>query len=119
MGKMAINIQPVPAPTQNITPVINPTVKTGAEALQLLDSVDMTDYTRLASGLFPSGATGKIAKALLDLAPDITTDFSQVRIQSQSRTALQRDKFSLSPEEAWKTLGKVSVLSDSLFVRHA
>jgi surface carbohydrate biosynthesis protein len=119
MGKRAINIQPVPAPTQNITPVINPTVKTGSEALQLLDSVDMADYTRLASGLFPSGATGKIAKALLDLAPDITTDFSQVRIQSQSRTALQRDKFSLSPEEAWKTLGKVSVLADSLFVRHA
>jgi hypothetical protein len=118
MGKAAINLEPAPSPVGRNTNKINPTVRTAAEAIELLDSVDMSEYTKLARSMFPQGATGKIASALRDMAPDTEIDFTKVKVQARTRTAIQREKFSLSTEQAWKTLGKCSILADSLFVKY-
>ena len=118
MGKDSINIEVSKPPIGQIIDKINPTVASADAALQLIDKpIEMAEYTRLASDMFPQGATEKISAALKGLAPDITV--GEISVRGRERTQLQRDKFTLSTVDAWKALGPVSKLADSLFVKHA
>ena len=118
MGKDSINIEVSKPPVAQFIDRINPTVVTADAALQLMDKpLEMAEYTRLASDMFPQGATEKIAASLKGLAPDITA--GEISVRGRERTQLQRDKFTLSTVGAWKALGPVSKLADSLFIKHA
>ena len=119
MGVPTISLKPCHSPISRINDEINPTVSTPEEAIALMESgVDMREYKRTCREMFPAGATKKIAHVIRHAAPILGFDVRFNLEKITTRTRLQRTKFSLSPEQAWSTLGKCSPLADSLYIKH-
>ena len=117
MGKQSVNLSPARAPIEQICGEVNVTVRSAEEAVDAMDrGVEMSEYTKLAREMFPSGATDKIADVLRSIGPTVSETVT-FNIDPIERTDLQRVKFTLDMEQAWRKLGQCSKLADSLYIK--